>query len=172
MVLCEPMAAVEFRNEPRIKLSQELAKVTLPGRKRAYRLYGGPGNRVPLVDYLCLADEDPPQACGEATDERGVLCRNPFRPQDRIRVFPGGVKALHQLVFDGASSCCGSDDCGYECSGLSESREYVLQQLRDEFPESVTRYQQPTTYDVMVSPKLYCYLHELWEKHAPVTERR
>eukprot|EP00536_Pseudo-nitzschia_multiseries_P008091 jgi/Psemu1/256893/estExt_Genewise1Plus.C_2000023 len=165
---------VEFRNEPRIKLSQDLEKMTLPGRKRAYRLYGGPNNRVPLIDYLCLADEDPTQTCCEETNKRGVLCRNPFRPQERIRVFPGRVKDLHQLVFDGSSY--ESDDCksecDYECPSLSETRNYVLEQLRKEFPETVTRYERPTPHNVMVSQKLYNNLHELWEKNAPIPERR
>lgn len=34
---------VEINGQPRIKLSQEVAKVTMPGCKSAYRLYGANG---------------------------------------------------------------------------------------------------------------------------------
>jgi len=163
---------VEYNGEPRIKLSEELVKVTLPGRKRVYRLYGGPNHQTPLVDYLALADEEPPCAIvgsvsdrkAEAAARRGVLCRHPFRHQHRIRVFPSRVQELHGLVFGSSSS--------NNSTRLSETRDYVLKQLSDEFPESVTRYESPIPYDVMVSEKLYTYLHELWETHAPVPERR
>ena len=186
------LCAVESNKEPRIKLSQELEKVTLPGRKCVYRFYGlGPNNnRIPLVDYMCLADEDPPKACRNDDDD-GILCRNPFQQQDRIRIFPARVEALHTLVFDGGNSSAGMNttaDCtnssssigdgdgsGGNNSGsssLSETRAYVLKQLREEFPDSITRYESPTRYDVVVSPKLYTYFHELWEKNAPISERR
>merc|ERR1719276_695839 len=39
---------VEVNKQPRIKLSNDIVKVTIPGRKNAYRLYGSKGN--PLVD--------------------------------------------------------------------------------------------------------------------------
>lgn len=34
---------VEINGKPRIKLSQDVAKMTMPGRKIAYRLYGCDG---------------------------------------------------------------------------------------------------------------------------------
>eukprot|EP00532_Pseudo-nitzschia_australis_P008925 CAMPEP_0168179506 /NCGR_PEP_ID=MMETSP0139_2-20121125/9896_1 /TAXON_ID=44445 /ORGANISM="Pseudo-nitzschia australis, Strain 10249 10 AB" /LENGTH=601 /DNA_ID=CAMNT_0008099373 /DNA_START=76 /DNA_END=1881 /DNA_ORIENTATION=+ len=180
---------VESNKEPRIKLSQELVKVTVPGRKRVYRFYGlGPNNnRIPLVDYMCLAEEDPPKACrNNDGDDDGILCRNPFQQQDRIRIFPGRVEALHALVFDGGTNGAGvtadrtnSSSVGYDggsggSSGnsLSDTRAYVLKQLLEEFPDSITRYESPTRYDVLVSPKLYTYFHGLWEKNAPIPERR
>lgn len=34
---------VEINGVPRIKLSQDVGKITMPGRKDAYRLYGADG---------------------------------------------------------------------------------------------------------------------------------
>jgi nicotinate phosphoribosyltransferase len=34
---------VEINGSPRIKLSQDVMKVTMPGKKTAYRLYGADG---------------------------------------------------------------------------------------------------------------------------------
>ena len=163
------MTLVESNGEPRIKLSQDLVKVTIPGRKRAYRLYGGNDHKTPLVDYMCLADEDPPKA---GKENGGVICRNPFRQQHRLMIFPSRVLPLHHLVFD-KGIVVDSDNNKASCDRLlSETRTYVQTQLHEEFPDTITRHENPKEYDVMVSPKLYSYLHELWEREAPIEERR
>ena len=46
---------VEVRGLPRIKLSQEIDKVNLPGRKLGYRLYNAEG--TPVIDYLTVDNE-------------------------------------------------------------------------------------------------------------------
>jgi len=169
---------VECNGEPRIKLSEEITKVTLPGRKRIYRLYGGPSGTTPLVDYMTMADEDPPVPIPN-NDDDGILCRDPFRSQHRIKVFPKRVKQLQSVVFEQGRVVRSEEDAHDEndtndntATQLSKTRDYVKQQLCDEFPEEVTRYKDPTKYDVMVSPTLYNYLHELWEKNAPVPVKR
>jgi len=171
---------VEYKGEPRIKLSEELNKVTLPGRKNIYRLYGKPdkddtnGNPRPLLDYMTLADEDPPQDGDES-----ILCRDPFRHQHRLRVFPIAAIPLNSVVYESGRVVIAANTTGlYKDdvvpSYLSRTQKYVTKQLSEEFHESVTRYKDldPIPYDVMVSPKLYDHLHELWEKNAPVPERR
>merc|ERR1719491_2917345 len=62
---------VELNGLPRIKLSQELGKVTVPGRKRVYRFYGGNNSKTPIVDYMCLAEEDPPTMATATTKKGG-----------------------------------------------------------------------------------------------------
>ncbi len=62
---------VEVDGSPRIKLSQDMAKVTIPGRKTFYRLIGGSGNEA-LIDLILRADEPPPE------DGKRILCRHPF----------------------------------------------------------------------------------------------
>lgn len=71
---------VEINNHPRIKLSQDVEKVTMPGRKNAFRLYGTEGWAV--IDILQKEDEEPPQV-GEK-----VLCRHPFHESKRAYVTP------------------------------------------------------------------------------------
>jgi nicotinate phosphoribosyltransferase len=146
---------VEWKGQPRIKISQDLPKVTIPGRKRVYRLIGKDGH--PLVDYMTLASEDIPKA-GER-----ITCRNPFHPQQRLAVTPSSIQTLHSVVFGQSKSPTPSPT-------LSETRSYVQSQLKD-FQSEITRYDNPRPYDVMVSLDLFRFLHELWEREAPMEER-
>ena len=50
---------VEIDGMARLKLSQDVEKVTMPGKKRAYRLYGSDG--FAILDLLQTPDEPPPK---------------------------------------------------------------------------------------------------------------
>lgn len=80
---------VEINGQPRMKLSQDVGKVTMPGRKEAYRLYGSSGHA--LIDLLQRAVEPPPEV-GEK-----VLCRHPFEESKRAYVIPTKVERLLKL---------------------------------------------------------------------------
>ena len=80
---------VEINKQPRIKLSQEVDKVTMPGRKNAYRLYGADGHA--LVDLLQRYEEEIPQV------GQKVLCRHPFQESKRAYVTPTRVEILHRV---------------------------------------------------------------------------
>ena len=162
---------VECNGEPRIKLSEEIVKVTLPGRKRIFRFFGGEDGNEALLDYMMLEEEKPPIACADDEKSTGILCRHPFHQQHRIRVFPRKVKALQSLVFDSGRVIEQPEKSDY----LSKARNHLSRQLSDEFSDHITSYRgspNESRYDVMVSPKLYDYLHELWEKNAPVPVMR
>lgn len=53
---------------------------------------------------------------------------------------------------------------------LSVTRGRVLEQLNNVFPDSITRYENPQPYKVMVSTELFRFLHNLWEREAPIAE--
>merc|ERR1712126_126307 len=50
---------VEVNGKPKIKLSQDVHKITMPGQKEAFRLYSSDGHA--LIDLLQRPGEDPPQ---------------------------------------------------------------------------------------------------------------
>ena len=54
-----------------MKLSEDVEKVTMPGKKEVYRLFGADGNA--LVDLMTQPDEEPP------APNRRVLVRHPFQ---------------------------------------------------------------------------------------------
>lgn len=96
MVTCQRQPAlgcvykmVEINGQPRIKLSQEVGKVTIPGKKDAFRLYGADG--YALIDLLQRSTEEVPQV------KHKVLCRHPFQESKRAYVIPSRVESLHKV---------------------------------------------------------------------------
>ena len=85
---------VEIDGAARIKLSQDVEKVTIPGRKEAYRLYLKNGE--PVVDIMMQEGEEPPSS------ESRILCRHPFVSTKRAFVQPARVERLYHVVWDGA----------------------------------------------------------------------
>jgi len=84
---------VEARGIPRIKLSQELGKMTIPGKKEAYRLVGEDG--YSLVDLMVRVGDKAPEPGNR------VLCHHPFDQIKRVYVTPAKVIPLHDCVWDG-----------------------------------------------------------------------
>ncbi len=144
---------VEAKGIPRIKVSQELSKMTIPGKKEAYRLFGEDG--YSLLDLMIKVGDEPPQP------EKRVLCHHPFDHIKRVYVTPSKVLPLHHCVWDGSRI--------YREVPLKESRTYVLDQLRST-REDHLRDINPTPYKVSVSEELYNYVYHLWAEESPVKE--
>jgi len=149
---------VEVNGRPRIKLSQDAVKTTLPGRKDAYRLYGEDDS--PILDLLVLAGEDAPQA------GQPVLCLDPFDGHKRVRVTPKTLEKLHQCFWDVSETF---ENVGEPLQSLFEQRNHAKQSL-EQLREDHKRPLNPTPYKVSVSQKLYDYLQELWSAEAPIPE--
>lgn len=145
---------VEFHGQPRIKLSNDIEKVTIPGRKEAYRLYGKTGQ--PIIDLLTDAHDQVPKA-----DEK-ILCRHPFNSTKRCYVIPTKVEPLLFLAWDGPNG-------GVACPlpTIQEVRSYCQSSL-DALRGDHKRILNPTPYKVSVTEHLYEFLHEIWQREAPV----
>jgi nicotinate phosphoribosyltransferase len=144
---------VEAKGIPRIKLSQELSKMTIPGKKEVYRLFSEDG--YSLLDLMIRVGDKPPEP------SKRVLCHHPFDHIKRVYVTPSKVVPLHRCVWDGKRV--------YPEASLSESRDYVLDQLRS-IRQDHLRDINPTPYKVSVSEELYSYVYHLWTEESPVTE--
>ncbi|XP_018576452.1 nicotinate phosphoribosyltransferase [Anoplophora glabripennis] len=145
---------VELNDEPRIKLSQEVAKVTIPGKKDVYRLYGDTG--YALIDLLQRSVEDMPIV------NQKVLCRHPFVESKRAFVIPSKVEKLLNLFWKDGKLC-------QPLPNLEDIRENVKSSLKILRPD-IKRTLNPTPYKVSVSDNLYNFLHTLWLEHAPIGE--
>ncbi|KAL1517215.1 hypothetical protein ABEB36_001008 [Hypothenemus hampei] len=145
---------VELNGQPRIKLSQDVGKVTIPGRKNVYRLYGEAG--YALIDILQRTTESAP------VEGKKVLCRHPFQESKRAFVTPSKVEELLQIRFDQGRLC-------KPLESLQEIRETVEESLKI-LRSDIKRTLNPTPYKVSVSDDLYHYLHTLWLANAPIGE--
>ena len=148
---------VEIEGSARIKLSQDIAKVMIPGAKKIYRLLDSQGQ--PLVDLITKGSEPAPKV------GQRVLCRHPFQENKRANVVPSAVITLQNVIWDGPK-------------GLSEEplspddvRAYALMQLHM-VRSDITRPLNPTPYKVSVSQELYDFLHMLWQENMPIEELR
>ena len=147
---------VEVNGRPRIKLSQDVRKVTIPGNKRPFRLIGASG--VPLLDLMIRSDEEEPVP-GQRT-----VCRHPFDEKKRAYVTPSVVQPLHKLYWDGSAGGRTQPK-----KSVHEVRAHVTAQ-RNLIREDTLRPVNPTPYKVSVSDKLYNFLHDLWLKEVPIPE--
>lgn len=80
---------MEINGQARIKLSQDVSKVTMPGNKNVFRLYSADGHA--LID-LMQKQTEPAPAIGQK-----VLCRHPFQESKRAYVIPSRVESLYQV---------------------------------------------------------------------------
>lgn len=144
---------VEVKGHPRIKLSQDIKKVTIPGRKEAFRLLGADG--YPLLDLMTLLSENMPG------DEKRLFCRHPFDERKRVYVVPSAIVPLHHSVWTGKLV--------YDFPNLSEIRQYVIEQLAS-FRKDHLRSLNPTPYKISVSNQLYTFMHDLWTSESPIME--
>ncbi|EMS54141.1 Nicotinate phosphoribosyltransferase [Triticum urartu] len=157
LVTCYAQAAlgcvfklVEINKQPRIKLSEDVTKVSIPCKKRCYRLYGKEG--YPLVDIMTGQDEPSPKV-GER-----ILCRHPFIESKRAHVVPQHVEELLKCYWPGHSFEKDIDPNLYplvnaeavqreELPSLNENRSRCMRQLERMRPDHLRKL-NPTPYKV------------------------
>eukprot|EP01032_Pedospumella_encystans_P016577 gene16577-18907_t len=155
---------VEINQQPRIKLSQDIGKMVIPGKKIVYRLYGQ--DSKPLLDLMTLAHEPAPVA-GER-----ILVRHPINPQMRAYVEPTSVKPLLNLVFDGSLRGSNPGHSGIvpeHVESLELARALCITELAS-LRSDHTRVLNPTPYKISVSESLYDFIQKLWLSEAPIAD--
>lgn len=128
---------VELNGLARIKLSQDVEKMTIPGKKDVYRFYGQ--DKYALVDMMQKANEEPPAA------KQRVLCRHPFEESKRAFVVPTEVEALLKPYWKDGKIC-------QPLPTLPEIRKLVQDNLKTIRPD-IKRNLNPTPYKV---PLRFC----------------
>ncbi|KAF6100314.1 nicotinate phosphoribosyltransferase [Phyllostomus discolor] len=135
---------VSVGGQPRMKLTEDPEKQTLPGSKAAFRLLGPDGTL--LLDVLQLAEEPPPRA----GQELRVWPRGAREP---CTVQPAQVEQLLQLWVQQGQLC-------EPLPSLAESRAFAQLGLSRLGPDH-RRLEQPAPYQVALSEKLQALLHRL-----------
>jgi nicotinate phosphoribosyltransferase len=143
---------VMINGSPRLKLSQELSKVTIPGRKEAFRLLDASGH--PILDLMVEVGSKAPQVGDK------IMCRHPFQETKRAIVIPSAVLPLHVLVWDGKQIV--------DSDSSTTIRARIKEGIANLRPDHI-RFMNPTPYKVSVSTQLYDTFHSLWLEETPVS---
>lgn len=146
---------VDINGIPRMKLSEDSTKTTIPGKKDVFRLYGHDG--IALLDLVQLSTEEPPKV-GER-----VLCIHVHNSRKRCYCTPSRVERLLDCVWDGEKGVV------YNMPPLKERRDYCMKGMAS-IREDSTRYVTPTAYKVSSSAKLNSFVHEIWTASCPIAE--
>lgn len=124
--------------QPRIKISENVEKITNPGKKSLYRIYQ---NGIGIADLLTVYDE-------EIDFTKPLKVINPKKPWKNLVLEDYTVKKLQVTIFqDGVQV--------YEKPALKDIRAYVEHQLEQEVWDEEKRFANPHTHYVDFSPKLY-----------------
>ncbi|XP_048109128.1 nicotinate phosphoribosyltransferase isoform X3 [Alosa alosa] len=141
---------VEVSGQPKIKFTEDPEKTTLPGSKNVYRLLDTEGH--PFLDLLCLSEEPPPVA------GVSMQCHLLGHGNTLYCVTPGQVIKLRQNVFS-------KGQLTLPLSSVAESKARAQICIHSLHP----RYkclQQPDTYTVAMSEKLYLLLCDVKAKNT------
>ena len=124
---------------PKIKISENVGKITNPHFKKVYRLFGNDTGKA-IADYLCVHDET-------VDDSRDLEIFDPQATWKRKKVYNFTAKELLVPIFQGG-------ELVYQLPALSEIQTYCAQQV-DTLWDEVKRFDNPHTYYVDLSQKLW-----------------
>ncbi|HET6346395.1 MAG TPA: nicotinate phosphoribosyltransferase, partial [Myxococcota bacterium] len=141
--------------EPRIKLSEDIKKTSIPGAKVAFRLYGEAD--TPLLDLLLPASTSDVALPRAGT---AIRARHPFEHHKRVVVTPARVEPLHVPVWERGAPVAAHVDA------LATSRARCAAQVAS-LREDHVRALNPTPYKVSVSEELFALTQRLLMEHTP-----
>ena len=124
---------------PKIKISENVEKITNPHFKKIYRFYGNDTGKA-IADYLCLHDE-------AVDDTKELEIFDPEATWKRKTVYNFTARELQVPVFRGG-------ELVYKLPALDEIRDYCKAQV-DTLWDEVKRFDNPHTYYVDLSQKLW-----------------
>ena len=134
---------------PKIKISENVEKITNPGFKKLYRLYDKDTDKA-LGDVITLADETIPEVDGyEIFDPNAVWKRKTLKNYY--------VRDLRVQIFD-------KGRCVYESPDIEDIKAYAAEQV-DTLWDETLRFENPQTYYVDLSQKLWDMKHQLLKAH-------
>ena len=125
--------------QPKIKISENVGKITNPHYKKLYRFFGNHTGKA-IADYLCVYDE--------TVDDSGEM--EIFDPEATWKtktVYNFTAKELQVPIFKAGKLV-------YECPKLDDVRTYCLEQV-DKLWDEVKRFDNPHNYYVDLSQKLW-----------------
>ncbi|MBO4937882.1 MAG: nicotinate phosphoribosyltransferase [Oscillospiraceae bacterium] len=147
------LVAVEDKNGavlPKIKISENVGKITNPHYKKLYRFFGKDTGKA-IADYLCVHDE-------VVDDTKNLEIFDPDATWKRKNVYNFTAKELQVPIFQNGKLV-------YTCPTLKEIRDYCLKQV-DTLWDEIKRFDNPQTYFVDLSQKLWDIKYDLLKTNS------
>ena len=137
---------------PKIKVSENVEKITVPHFKKLWRFYGNDTGKA-IADYMTVYDE--------TVDDSGDLeIFDPYATWKKKVVYDFNARELLVPIFIGGKRV-------YDSPSLQEIRAYCMEQV-DTLWDEVKRFDNPHKYYVDLSDKLWTIQHDLLEKSQQV----
>lgn len=136
------LAAVENEKGeiiPKIKISENVAKITTPHFKKTYRIYDKE-NRKAVADLLCVYDE-------KIDESRPLTLFDPQYTWKKKEIKDFTVRELQVQIFKDGK-------CVYHKPAYDETVSYAQSEIETLWDE-ITRFENPHTYYVDLSQKLW-----------------
>ena len=124
---------------PKIKVSENVGKITNPHFKKVYRFYGNDTGKA-IADYICLHDE-------VVDDSRDLEIFDPQATWKRKNIYNFTAKELLVPIFQ-------NGELVYDMPSLPEIQKYCAEQV-DTLWDEVQRFDNPHTYYVDLSQMLW-----------------
>lgn len=147
------IAAVEDENGkiiPRIKVSENVEKITVPCFKTCWRLYDNETGKA-IADVITMADE-------VIDDTKPYEIFDPEHTWKRKTITNFKARRLHEQIFK-------HGELVYENPETSQIKKYCAEQI-DTLWDEVKRFEKPHTYYVDLSERLWNKRRELLEKYS------
>ncbi len=147
------LAAVEQEDgtiQPKIKISENVGKITNPHFKKLYRFYGNDTGKA-IADYLCVHDET-------VDDSHDLEIFDPEATWKTKTVYNFTAKQLQVPIFK-------NGELVYQCPPLQEIRDYCMTEV-DRLWDEVKRFDNPHTYYVDLSQKLWDIKYGLLKRNG------
>ena len=145
------LVAVEKDGEvvPKIKISENVGKITNPHYKKLYRFFGNDTGKA-IADYLAVYDE-------VIDDSKDMEIFDPDATWKTKNVYNFTAKELQVPIFQKGKLV-------YEMPNLEQIRNYCLEQV-DTLWDEVKRFDNPHTYYVDLSKKLWDIKYNLLKEN-------
>ena len=124
---------------PKIKVSENVGKITNPHFKKVYRFYGNDTGKA-IADYICLHDE-------VVDDSQDLEIFDPQATWKHKNIYNFTAKELLVPIFK-------NGELVYDMPSLPEIQKYCAEQV-DTLWDEVQRFDNPHTYYVDLSQKLW-----------------
>ncbi|MBQ1352524.1 MAG: nicotinate phosphoribosyltransferase [Firmicutes bacterium] len=135
---------------PKMKISENVEKITNPGAKKVYRLYDRETDRA-MADVIALMDEEIPE-------EDGYTIFDPDNVWKKKNLKDFYAKELLVQIFK-------EGECVYESPDIKDIKAYCAEQV-EHLWEEVRRFENPQTYYVDLSTKLWEMKRGILEQHT------